>query len=266
MSHGAASSPSTAAASARPRRVGPHPPALVLALLLVLAACAGRTVAATVGGTEITVAQIEQAYSERTEASEVARTLERSEGGAVEDELRREVLTNLIRREILRLAAEDQAIDVTEEDLADERAALVERLGGREELDELLAVNNVSDDQLRSELRDQAIQTRLGEQLRADVTHSDVRAAFEDGIAQGAGQRFTDVEDAIRAQLEEDAARQAVGAYLADFVDDLGVEVDQRYGRWDEGSIAVVPTSRPETPELPARPPQRSTSPQAPTG
>jgi foldase protein PrsA len=358
MSHVAASSPTIHRTTARRCRITPRPRALVLTLMLLIAACGGSAVAATVGETEITAAEIEQAYSERTEASEVARALEGSEGDTVDEELRREVLTNLIRREILRLVAEEQGIEISEEDLADERAALVEQLGGQAELDELLAVNNVSEEQFRAELRDQAIQTKLGGLLRDDVTQSAVRAVFagdpkqygatvevshiltatrpaaqdvieridngEDfadvartastdtasaqeggnlgeiargqavpafeaaAFAAGEGEivgpvetefgyhvlwvrdrtearSFAEVEDEIRAQLEEDAADRAVGEYLTSVVDDLAVEVDQQYGRWDEGAIAVVSSSRPETPELPPRPPQSPAPSAAPT-
>lgn len=318
------------------------------ALTLVLAACTGSggsAVAATVGDTEITAADVDEAYSLRAEAPGVASELEGSEAATVEEDLQRAVLTNLIRREILRQAAEDQGIEVTDEDIAQEREALVEQLGGQEELERVLDENNVSEEELQEELRDQAIQTKLAAQLGEDVSQDDVSTAFEEdpqnqygpkvevrhvltetreeaqdaierieggedfadvardvstdpGSAEQGGDlgevargqtvppfeeaafeaeegeivgpvrsefgfhvievtdtipapSFEDVEGEIRSQLEEVAGGQAFSDYIAGFVDDLSIEVDEQYGRWDAGSVSVVSSAQPETPELP---------------
>lgn len=342
-------------------------PASVLAaaaLALVLAGCtgsAGSSVAATVGDTEVTTAEVDEVYSTRAEAPGLASELEGSEAATVEEDLRRAVLTNLIRREILAQAAEDQGIEVSEEDIAQEREALLEQLGGQEELDQLLEENNVSEEDLEAELRDQAIQTRLAAQLGEDVSQADVRTAFEEdpqnqygrkvevrhiltetrreardaieriesgedfaevardvsadpGSAEQGGDlgevargqtvppfeeaafeaeegeivgpvesefgfhvievtdtipapEFGDVEDEIRGQLEEVAGGQAFNDFITGFVEDLSIEVDEQYGRWDAGSVSVVSSAQPETPELPtARPSELPVPSDVPTG
>lgn len=177
----ASRAPTTARSTVRRRRPSPDRLVVAVTVAVLLAACtSGREVAAVVGDTEITADQVAAAYRERADAPG-STTEPPPDGGsdAIDPELQREVVTNLIRRELLRRAADDQGVDVTEADLAAERAALVERLGGQDELDALLAAHDVTEDGLRDELRDQAIQTALGRLLRDDVTQADVRAAFD---------------------------------------------------------------------------------------
>lgn len=156
---------------------------LVVVLAVVLSACggsAGSTVAASVGDTEISVADVDAAYDQRAQASGVASELAGDDSGAVEDNLKAGVLTNLIRTEILRRAAEDSDIEVTDADIADQREQLVQQAGGEDALDQVIEDANLSEEELRSNLHDQVIQNKITAKLADKVSDDDVRAAYEE--------------------------------------------------------------------------------------
>lgn len=154
---------------------------LVALLALTATACSGSGgSAATVGGTEISVADVEQIYARRAEAPAVASELATDESGDADPNLQASVLTTLIRTEILRQAAEDRGIEVSDEEVSEQRAVLVESAGGQEALDEVLADSNVSDEELEENLNDQAIQAEISDELASEVSDDQVAAAFSE--------------------------------------------------------------------------------------
>ena len=150
-------------------------------LVLGLAACStgGPAVAASVGDTEISSEQVDEMYARRAAApamgSEAA-----SEPEEADPALQASVLTVLIRTEILRQAAQERDIEVTDEQRSEQRAEVVEQVGGEEQLSEVLAQSNVSDEELQDNLTDQAIQSQISDQLADEVTDEEVRTAFEE--------------------------------------------------------------------------------------
>lgn len=154
--------------------------AVVLGLLAT--ACggaAGSDVAATVGDVEITTAELDEAYGQRAEGPAAASELAADDSGAVEEDLKAGVLTNLIRTEVLHQAAEERGIEVSDEDIADQRELLVEQAGGEEALQEVIDSANVSDEELRANLRDQVIQNKITAQLAEGVDDAAIEDAYE---------------------------------------------------------------------------------------
>lgn len=218
-------------------------------LALVLAACsggAGSSVAATVGDAEITVAEVDAAYANRAEASGVASELAGDESGAVEENLKAQVLTNLIRVEVLRQAAEDRNIEVSDEEIAEQRERLVEEAGGEEALQQVLDESNVSDEELQGNLRDQVIQNKITEQLTDDVTDEEVRAAFEED-PQGQFGPKVEVRHILtenRADAREAIDRIESGEDFADVARDVSVDTTSAQNGGDLGQVprgATVP-------------------------
>ena len=60
-------------------------------------------------------------------------------------------------------------------------------------------------------------------------------------------QPFEDVEEQIRTQLET-PAEDPLNAFLAEALGDAEVEVDERYGTWDDETLTVVPPEGPDAP------------------
>ncbi|HEX6256997.1 MAG TPA: peptidylprolyl isomerase [Euzebyales bacterium] len=334
----------------------PRSAALLLALTLVLAACSGSAstsdVAARVGDVEITTAEVDESYARRT-----AGASEAPDASSNDDEQKAGVLTTLIRSEILRQAAAERDIEITDEDIAAQRELVIDQVGGEEAFNEAIEQVNLSEEELEAELRVQAIQNEIVAQLADEVDESAVRDAFENdpqgrfgekvavrhilteeraeardaidriesgeefaevaadvSIDQGSAQSggdlgevargqtvppfeqaafnatedelvgpvksefgfhvlevtdsipapdFADVEEQIRTELEAQTGGPAFSDFITGFISDLGIEVDERYGRWDEASVAVVPADQAsESPALPSELPLPSEAPQ----
>ena len=105
---------------------------ILLSVIVVAAACTGSggsSVAATVGDTEITAADVDAAYARRAEAPSIASELA-ADSQEADPNLQASVLTALVRTEILRMAAEERGIEITDEQRSEARADVVEQVGG----------------------------------------------------------------------------------------------------------------------------------------
>ena len=230
---------------ARLRRLVPLPAVLVLGLLG--AACGGDSaVAATVGDTEITVTEVDQAYEQRAEASGVASELAGDESGAVEENLKTGVLTNLIRTEVLRRAAEDRGVEATDDEIAEQREELVSQVGGEEALNDLIQQNNISEEELEENLRDQVIQDEIAAQLADDVTDRDVREAFREDPQNQYGEKVEvrHVLTETRAEARDAIERIDSGESFADVAGDASTDTASAQNGGDLGEVprgATVP-------------------------
>lgn len=217
--------------------------ASLLALLALGAtACSGSagSVSATVGDTEISVADVEQAYARRAEAPAVASELAGDESGDPDPALQASVLTTLIRTEVLRQAAEDRSIEVGDEEISEQRKTLVESVGGQEALDEMLADANVSDEELEANLMDQAIQTAISDELASEVSDEQVRAAFTED-PQGQYGEKVEVRH-ILTKSEEDAQtaieRIEAGEEFSEVAKDMSTDTGSAERGGELGPIA----------------------------
>lgn len=222
---------------------------LVVVAALVLAACSGSagvseggggSVAATVGGTDITVTEVDEAYDQRAGGPGVASELAGDESGASEENLRSGVLTTLIRTEILRQAADDQGIEVTQDDIDEQRDLLVEQLGGQEQLDQLVEQANLSEEELESNLRDQAIQAGLTAELSEEVSQQDVRTAFEEDPQNQYGPtvEVRHILTETRAQARDAIDRIEGGEDFADVARDVSTDPGSAENGGDLGEVA----------------------------
>lgn len=221
--------------------------AVVLAILL--AACAGATgsdVAATVGDAEITTAQLDEAYQQRAEGPAAASELASDASGAAAAELKAGVLTNLIRTEVLHQAAEERDIEVTEEDIAEQRELLVEQAGGEEALQEVIESANVSQEELQANLRDQVIQNKITSQLAEGVDDAAIEDAY-DNDPQGRYGPKVEVRHILtekRAQAREAIERIESGEDFAEVANEMSIDPGSAQNGGQLGEIgrgATVP-------------------------
>lgn len=233
----------------RPSRSRLSAPSLAVALFaLLLAACTGASsssssssdVAATVGDTEITIADVDDAFDRRAEGSTAASEIAADESGAVEQNLKAGVLTNLIRTEILAQAAADRNVEVSDEEIAEQRELLVQEAGGEEALEEVIADANITETELEANLRDQVIQNKLTSELAEDVTDEDVQAAFsEDPQGQyGEKRAVRHILTENRAQAEAAIERIESGEDFADVATDVSIDPGSAENGGDLGEVA----------------------------
>jgi SurA N-terminal domain len=188
--------------------------AAVLCMLATvpLAACNTEQIgaAAVVGEERISVAELQEQVRDLGESL--------PDGAATGDQsvVQHEILQRMIRSELIAAVARDEGVEVSE---AEVDAFIEEQIRPQApdgDLGPLLAQNNLTEDSLRTSVRDQLVATEL--------------------IARLGG------EQELIERLTEKA-------------DELGVEVSPRYGRWDgivleqsSGSISTPESAPTETP------------------
>jgi SurA N-terminal domain len=188
--------------------------AAVLCMLATvpLAACNTEQIgaAAVVGEERISVAELQEQVRDLGESL--------PDGAATGDQsvVQHEILQRMIRSELIAAVARDEGVEVSE---AEVDAFIEEQIRPQApdgDLGPLLAQNNLTEDSLRTSVRDQLVATEL--------------------IARLGGER----------ELIERLTEKA---------DELGVEVSPRYGRWDgivleqsSGSISTPESAPTETP------------------
>lgn len=172
-------------------------------------------VAAEVGGVTIAVALIDARNQLLREDPQFGAQLEEDETGRLEGQLRSQILNQLVLQELVLQGAASDGIEVSDDDVAAERAVLVEEFGDEETLQTQLASAGLPEDQLDMEIRASLAIDRVTEQLLADA--GDVDPTDQDA-------RF-----AVQEQ------------WLRSVADDVDVVVDTAFGAWSPEQLAVIP-------------------------
>lgn len=164
------------------------------AMLFVLAACAGgSTVVATVGGTEITLDQVEQAAG----------------GEAVEEDAFVAELRNLIVEAVVfQAAAEQFGIEVSDEEVEDRVAEVRTRIEeSGTSWEDFLAAEDLDEDKVRRIARQQLVVEALQEKLveeAGELTEDDIQEAYDT--------RILDLTEACVRHLVTETEEEAVEA------------------------------------------------------
>lgn len=227
-----------------------RPALLSVALVLFVAACSGSgdpSVAATVAGEDIPIAEVEEQFETLAENPQVATQLETDESGEVERTLQAQALTNLVRTQLLDVGAAELGVEVTDEDIAEERASVIEQVGGEDALEQTLEQNNINDEEFEDLLRQNALQSAITSALPSEVTDADVQDAFETD-EQG---RFGEQVEARHILVEtEEQAQEAIdriegGEDFADVAGELSQDTGSAESGGDLGAIARGQTVEP---------------------
>ncbi|MCE7081401.1 SurA N-terminal domain-containing protein [Streptomyces sp. ST2-7A] len=179
--------------------------ALLLAAPL-LTGCAGDThpgAAAVVGGERITISEVQSRAAAVREAQRAT-----AQGDILVEEtpaLQRQMLGLMIFHNLVEQAAEDAGVVVTNREVQQERAALEEQFGGPEGLAEVALVGQnvpLTEDQIDGQLRVGLMVAGIG----------------------GGGEEGND----------------RVYTLLSSTAEEIGVEVNPRYGTWDVHQLGLV--------------------------
>jgi parvulin-like peptidyl-prolyl isomerase len=175
------------------------------ALVAVLAsACAGGdpNLAASVNGTDIALSDVQERLDALEQNPQVAQQIQ---DDAVRQQAEAEVLTSLIQFQLLEQGAEELGVEVGQAEVDEQRAALVEQLGGEEAFDQVVEQNGLSEEQVQFELRRAALQEAVSAELSGDaeVTDEQVQTFYDqnqDRFGPTATVRHLLVEDEAAAQ------------------------------------------------------------------
>ena len=137
--------------------------------------------AAIIGDTRITTDELQQ-----TSDAGLADPQALEQLGGDRADFQRQVLSRLVRRELLAAAAQSRGVTVSDGDVARQIETFVEAAGSREALEQQAAQAGVSANQLEPFVRDIVLEQALGDELVSDVDvpRADLRALYEQNIGQ----------------------------------------------------------------------------------
>lgn len=153
--------------------------AIIGVLTLPLFACGtSGPVAAKVNGDEITVAVLD---AEMSKLKLQSPSLFEASSGMSEDQIRSEMLSELINQKLLEQEAAKRDIKVTDEDLDAEMSSYADAYGGQEEFEAILSQSGMTIESARELVRWEILRNAILEQevSESDITDDDIAAYYE---------------------------------------------------------------------------------------
>lgn len=180
--------------------------AIVLVALATTACALTNTgdpkVAATVGDASIPTSVVDENFDLRRDSQMFQQQTRQDVTGRLSFEAQAQILTALVRSQILRIVAERNDVDVSDADVDAAVEEITDQVGGRDELKRRLDQQGYSEELFLQQMRDEQLRLALQE-----------RAGGEDQFAD----------------------------FLRDELTDVPVEINPRYGEWDAAGIQVRP-------------------------
>lgn len=176
------------------------------------------TVIATVNGAEITQAHLD----ERLQQIESAAALQGRQGITDDPAIRQQIVDELVNMELLGQLALAAGLTVEDTEIDAEITTLVGLFGGKQELEDQLALLNITHEQLRKNIADELLVKKyVDESTDADeltATEEEVRAVYDQTVtAQEDAPSFEE----LRPFLEQQLMQQKTAAVLQSFIDEL---------------------------------------------
>ena len=167
--------------------------ALVSALALAATGCNSDNVAATVNGEKITVEELNQQVEQLKK--QYPTMFEGADGEGRLIDFKQRLLNNLIDQELVRQAAEDKDIEVTDADVEKQITQLKSGFDDDTAFNEALTSAGMTLDTLQTQIREQLLTQKLIESLDASATATDAEVKT--------------YYDANKDQFFQDAAKRA---------------------------------------------------------
>jgi foldase protein PrsA len=153
--------------------------ALVLAFGLAATGCSNEDVAAKVNGEKITVEELNQQVEQLKK--QYPTMFEGADGEGRLIDFKQRLLNNLIDQELVRQAAEDKGVQVTDADVDKQITQLKSGFDDDKAFTEALTSAGMTEDSLKGQIREQLLTQKLIESLDASATATDaeIKAYYE---------------------------------------------------------------------------------------
>lgn len=180
---------------------------------------------AVVGDTVITRGELDERVEQFTLLSG-----DPSFQGEDQEGVEREVLEQMIREILLLDAADEEGIQVSEEEVDEEFNIILEQFPDRSVLEAQLEELQMTEEQLRSDLKNQLIIDKyfgkIAEDRGIEVTEEEMRAFFDQiNTEEEAGLVYEEIKDQIASHLRSEKISEIVDEVVEELRERAGVEV-----------------------------------------
>lgn len=192
-----------------------RPIALVLASLLALAAIgvAGctqdKSIVATVNGAPIKIEEITAQLAQMKKQS--PQTFEGTQGVKIESEFKAKILESLIQLELIKQAAKDLGVEVTDKQIDDYIKQLETQYGGKAGLDAAMKQSGVEMTQLRESIKNRLLVdgvTKKSQAASATVTDAQIKAYYDANKAMFGSKTEVDAQHILVATKDKALAEK----------------------------------------------------------
>ncbi len=194
----------------------------------LLAKQEANAVVATVNGEEIVNSQLNTSIQQFSQAA-TAQGVDISSPD-VQREIRSQALEVLVNTELLKQAAEEQGVAVTDEEVTERLNTITNDIGGEEVLAERMEVLGINPDQLQSDIKDEITIQKLLNIIFVDagvsVSEEEISEVYDN--AQGAGAELPALEEVrvqVEAQLKASKEQAAIDDYLSTLKAEAEIEI-----------------------------------------
>lgn len=186
-----------------------------------------QSVVATVNGEPISQRELEQSiaqFGEAAQAQGMDTTNEESQA-----QLREQALTVLVNTELLRQAAAERDITISEEEATEQFETIRADIGGPDALAERLTVLGLTEEELRAQIREELVIQELLDSLfleaEVEVTEEEIQSTYEQAAAAGNElPPLEEVRPAIEEQLLAQKEQQVIDQFLATEREEADIE------------------------------------------
>ncbi|KIL49980.1 SurA N-terminal domain-containing protein [Jeotgalibacillus soli] len=147
------------------------------------------------------------------------------------EQIKTMTLDNLVGQVLLLQKANESGINVSEEEIEEERSAIAEQYGGAEAFDELLAQAEMDEEMLNTQLENQVKYNKYIEETLPieEVTDEDIQASYDELTVQYEESdqeipALEDVQEDIRSQLERERSQELLVQHVEELKEAAEIE------------------------------------------
>lgn len=188
-----------------------------------------------VNGEEILFSEFEEEFerSKNMAAQQYGIDLEDEQAAAMIPQIQQQAIQSLISQNVMLQEAEDQGIEVTDEEIEQNIEGLTEQFGGEEGLQTAMEAEGLDDDSLRGFLRENLmIENLMSQNLNMndiEVTEEEKEEYYAQLEEQWEEQEqesvpYEEVEEQIAQQLQQQKQQELQMNYLEELIDDSEIE------------------------------------------
>lgn len=211
----------------------------VAAAGLTVAACGGESVpsdaVATVGDVTVTKADFQDLLTQAQVQMKAQGMNVPKEGSAAYDHYVAQVVNYLVREQVVEQSAEELGVSITDKEVGEQVAELVQAYGGEQKVVDLLAEQGMTMELLKRSIRSQTLSDRAAEIVtkEASVSDAEIQMYWEAHKAELSKKKKTATLAKARTTIEQILVSakklQLWNAWVAERAEALGVEYASGY-------------------------------------